>query len=165
MLLHGLNVNIMAKKVLSGVYFVCGTAAISGQQHVGDIYFFIELKHLQHLFTVLQLMSQFLGPDHLTLENAAVHFKLHLGFLKSLPFEIVLSLFLQHAIPFLSESPGCLSYFRSPLFELLFVGLQQHYLLVEAVPVRCEEFALLLEEPPLLPEFALPLSNDLSPLL
>jgi len=125
----------MPEKELSGIYFVSGTTAISGQQHVSHIYFFIELKHLKHFFTVLQLMTQFLCPYHLTLEYTSVHFELHFGLLKCLPLKIVFRLFLQHAIPLFRQSSRCLPYLSRPLFELLLVRLQHDYFLIESLPV------------------------------
>lgn len=94
MLLHGLNVNIVAEKELSRVYFVRSAAAICGQKHISYIYFFIELKHLKHFFSMFQLMAQFLCSNHFALENATMHFKFHLRFFEVLPFKIVFRFFL-----------------------------------------------------------------------
>ena len=110
-------------------------------------------------------MTQFLCPNEVRLHDRSLHVKLHPLLLEDLSLKVILTLLLQDLISLLCQTNGSLSDLGRPLLKPFLVLYKPCLLAFECLPISRKQLLLLLEEPPLLPQFTLMLSHCLSTLL
>ena len=159
-------INSLVQQELARVHLVLPSAtSVCRHQDVSDVYLFVVLKHLKHLLSVLKFVAELLGPDKVRLHYRSLHVELHPLLLEDLSLIVILTLLLQHLISLLCQPNGSLPDLGSPLLEPFLVLNQPGLLAFKCLPVSREQLLLLLEEPPLLPQFTLMLAHCLSTLL